>query len=112
MAPRVDLRDQPAITGSPSPQPVRLRSSSKIVGYGLAEAEAGIDDDALAQRCPRASAAATALGEKRADFRDHVAVARLRCIVRGLTACASGTRQRTVAPQPRALRRTQRADGR
>ena len=47
----------------------------EIVGDSLAETEAGIDDDALAGDAARLGRG-DALGEKRADLRDHVAVAR------------------------------------
>jgi len=56
-------------------EPVEIAQQLEIVSTVLAETEAGIDDDALAGDAAR-SARADALGEKRADLRHHVAVAR------------------------------------
>ncbi len=55
---------------------MEIAQQLEIVGYGLAETEAGIDDDALAGDAARLGRG-DALGEKRTDLRHYVAVARL-----------------------------------
>ena len=63
--PSIDLRDSPTSSGSPSAASSRsCRSSVEIVLQRLAEAEARVERDALARRCPAARQACDALAEE------------------------------------------------
>src|SRR5882762_11260219 len=63
-----------AASRSPTSRP-EIAQQLEIVLDSLAETETGIDDDALASDAARLGSG-DALGEKRADLRHHVAVAR------------------------------------
>ena len=85
IAPSVDLRDQPASTGRPSAaNPVEAAQQLEIVRHGLAEAEARVDDDALARDAARLRRRDALARGTRRPRRPRRRSSGSRCIVRGL----------------------------